>query len=253
MAYHSLSEAPRNVKECIDWLMALKGTDAESNIAALGAALHDFLADKPVGLTVLPALENVKLISREFLEKPELKDQWCVVRVLDKFKEPMDKNPNVFYKFFGTVGESDYQNVVQTHGVDAEAMTAKITQVVDNCEMFLNYVRDGEYYTPSYSSAATWETSCSQDPEACAVVFVGFAPMLYTGLLSLLESSIVACFKWPPFSADKPMGEVLKAVGFEEPGCRSGIKASNVLRAFKYLDEEVFASLYDLAGFWAFY
>ncbi|GBE61243.1 hypothetical protein, conserved [Babesia ovata] len=253
MVYHSLTEAPHNLKECIDWLMALKGTDPENNFKAMGDAVYKFLADKPVGLTVLPALENIKLISKEFMEKPELKDEWCVDRVLGKFKEPMDKNPNVFSKFFGTVGESDYENVVQTQGVDPEAMAAKVAQVVDNCETFLGDIKDPDHYAPAYSSSATWDISCSSDPEACAVVLVGISPMLYTGLLSLMEASIVACFKWPPFSADKPMGEVLKAVGYVEPECRADMKALHVLRAFKALDEEMFAALYDLAGFWAFY
>ncbi|GBE62322.1 hypothetical protein, conserved [Babesia ovata] len=83
--YNSLTEAPRNFKECIDWLIALKGTDPENNFEAMGAALHKFLADKPVGKMELPALEKIKSISKEFLESPGLKNEPFVKRMLSIF------------------------------------------------------------------------------------------------------------------------------------------------------------------------
>ncbi|GBE61814.1 hypothetical protein, conserved [Babesia ovata] len=58
--YTSLAEPPRNVRQCMDWLIALKGKDPEKNLKALGEAVYDFLADKPTkGLTAEIIAENL--------------------------------------------------------------------------------------------------------------------------------------------------------------------------------------------------
>ncbi|GBE58857.1 hypothetical protein, conserved [Babesia ovata] len=252
MVYTSLTEAPHNLKEGIDWLVALKGTDAEANVKGLGAAVYKFLANKPVGFTEVPALEEVKLISKEFLEQPELKDMWYVKDMLGKFNEPMDKD-NTLYRWFGALAESDYENIIKVRGLTADAMVKNVSDVVDGCEKFLENIKAPDQYKSAYSSDATWDASCAEDPKACAVVLVGIAPMLFTGLRSLIDVTGVANRTTPAFRGEKNLGKLLKAVGYKEPECRAGMGNSDIRGAFNGVDRYILDKIYDLSGFWAFY
>ncbi|GBE59234.1 hypothetical protein, conserved [Babesia ovata] len=129
MVYNSL-EAPHNLKEGVDWLMALKGDDSEKNLAALGAAVHKFLADKPVGKMEVPALESVKLITKEFLEQPELKNMWPASELLGRFNKPMNKNFVGSAKCFYNVDESDYTNVVKARRLTSKTIAEKLGKIV---------------------------------------------------------------------------------------------------------------------------
>ncbi|GBE60409.1 hypothetical protein, conserved [Babesia ovata] len=251
MVYDSLAEAPRNLKECIDWLIALKGVDPENNLLPVGAALYDLLADMPVGFTEVPALEKVKLVSKKFLEKPELKDQPLVKGLLDRFANPMSKTGS-FARRGKTLIQSEYENVIQTRDAKPETIAKNLGKVVYACEGFLRSIKVSGQYTSAYSSEATWEASCAKDPEACAVVLVGIAPMLYTGLHALRIASKAATNKFL-FDAKHGLGDVVKAVGYEEPGCRASMSGSDVLKALEGVDKRVLETIYDLAGFWAFY
>ncbi|CDR97956.1 hypothetical protein BBBOND_0404440 [Babesia bigemina] len=253
MVYKSLTEAPHNLKEGIDWLIAVKGDDAANNLMAIGTAVHKFLADKPVGFAEVPALENVKRISKEFLGKPELKDQWPVNFMLRKFNQPMDKNPNIFVKIFGDVEESDYKNVIQDKSVSAETIAKDIGDVVNCCEQFLEKVKIPDQYKSAYSSEATWDASCAKDPESCAIILVGIAPMLYAGLNSLMASCIAAFFRGLNSKAHRPTQQLLQALGCIEPECRAGISVPNIIMALGGMDKSVMTTIYDLSGFWAFY
>ncbi|GBE61811.1 hypothetical protein, conserved [Babesia ovata] len=253
MIFDTLKEAPRNLKEGIDWLIALKEGDAVENVVALGAALHRLLSRYPVGFTVLPALENVKRISQKFLEQPELKDQPFVSKLLGRFKAPLNKKPGVLAKYFGNIMESDYQNVIQTRRAKPEVVAANVAQVLYGTEKFLEDIKDPKWYNPTYSGRATWDASCAKDPEACAVILVGIAPMLYTGLRSLKDATEIANKKKPKSKEEKHLGEILKAVGYKEPECQGDVSSVNLLKALSAVDEQVLAVLYDLAGYWAFY
>ncbi|GBE60297.1 hypothetical protein, conserved [Babesia ovata] len=253
MVYNSLTEAPRNVKECIDWLIALKGKDGEKNLKALGDAIHKFLADKPVGFTELPALEKVKLISKEFLEQEGLKGQWSVSKLLGRFNKPMDKSKCTgFFKSQSVMYDSDLKNIIQTEDVDAEEIAGDLAHVVNGCEFFLQNVKVPDQYKSAYSSKATWESSCAQDPEACAVVFVGIAPMLYVGLHSLRRTSKIPFF-WESSQDKERVGEILKVVGFKAPECRDSLAPSDVREALRGVGPHILDFIYDLSGFWAFY
>ncbi|GBE58906.1 hypothetical protein, conserved [Babesia ovata] len=253
MVYSSLTDIPRNLKEGIDWLIALRGTDAEKNLKALGEALYKFLADKPVGKRELPALENVKLISKKFLEKPELKDMWPASELLGRFNKPMNKNFVGLAKCFNNADESDYKNVVKARRLTPKTIAEKLGKIVAGCEKLLESVKNPEQYYSSYTSEATWEASCAENPEACAVVLVGIAPMLYTGLRSLREESKVGTGVLPLSGKGKPMGKVLKAVGYKESEYRAGMTGLSIRNALKGLTLEVLDTIYDLCGFWAFY
>ncbi|GBE61872.1 hypothetical protein, conserved [Babesia ovata] len=253
MVYNSLTRAPRNIKEAIDWLIALRGADAANNLAAMGAAIHKFLADKPVGRMKLPALEKVKLITKEFLEQEELKGMWPANEMLGKFEAPLSKNPCIIAKIFKLMAYSDYNNVVQNKGLTATKIAEKLGKVVGGCEMFLDRIKTPKQYKSAYSSKATWESSCAKNPEACAVVLVGIAPMLYTGLRSLRKAAYDETRKLAPFSANKTLDNVLEPLGYVEPECRAGMTASRVSWALRGVNKEILTTLYDLAGFWAFY
>ncbi|GBE63091.1 hypothetical protein, conserved [Babesia ovata] len=254
MVYKSLTDVPHNLKEGIDWLVALRGADAEKNLAAMGAAVYKFLADKPVGKMEHQALEKIKLISKEFLEKPELKEMWPANELLRRFKGPMSKKrPGCLASCFGSTLESDYKNVVQTKGLTAETIAKKLGKVVNGCEKFLEKIKSPDEYKSSYSSEATWEASCAKDPEACAVVLVGIAPMLYTGLRCLRKASYDATLAGVPYVRCTMLGCVLKAVGYERSECCAKISGSYVFKALGNVKFQMLVTLYDLAGFWAFY
>ncbi|CDR95723.1 hypothetical protein BBBOND_0208770 [Babesia bigemina] len=255
MVYKSLTEAPHNLKEAVDWLIALKGADAEKNLAAMGAAVHKFLADKPVGSMNVPGLEEVKLITKEFLKNPALKEMWPTQSVLRRFNEVINKEPGTLSRWFGDVYDSDYKNVIQTKGLTPVTIAKKLSKAVDGCEKFLEDVKHPEQYESAYSSEATWEKSCSEKPEACAVVLVGIAPMFYAGLRSLKVACKVAQLapKLRVYVPSSSVGSLLLASGYQEKQWPTAMTPSYVATALKDITYQVLVTFYDLAGFWAFY
>ncbi|GBE60773.1 hypothetical protein, conserved [Babesia ovata] len=255
MVYNSLTEAPHNLKEGIDWLIALKGDDPVTNIKAMGAAVYNFLADKPVGKLELPALEEVKRISKEFLEQKEFEDNCFFNELLDRFKKRMKKQkPGFFARQFEYVYKSDYENIIQTGGVTADAIIKNVAKVVRVTERFLKSIQVADKYESAYSSEATWDASCAKDPEACAVVLVGIAPMLYTGILYLQYRCFRAIKLGGPGSVEeKRLANALEALGYKKSEQNAKMGVSDILRAFSCVDIELFVILHDLAGFWAFY
>ncbi|GBE62663.1 hypothetical protein, conserved [Babesia ovata] len=253
MAYNSLTEAPRNLKEAIDWLMALKGTDAENNMKAFGDAVYKFLADKPVGKMEVPALEKVKVITKQFLEHRNIKGQWFTKRFLKMYGAPMVKEPEKLAKVLEYVRESDHKNVVQTHKAKPETIAKKLGKVVAGCDVFLEHIKNPDSYNSAYSSEATWDASCTEDPEACAVVFVGIAPMLYTGLYYLQHACIRAKLGGPGSFDEKRYESALEAAGYDAAERHDNISASDLLWSLDYANKQALATIYDLSGFWAFY
>ncbi|CDR95139.1 hypothetical protein BBBOND_0202960 [Babesia bigemina] len=248
MVYTSLTDIPRNLKEAIDWLVAVKGTDAEKNVKAMGAAVYELLADKPVGFTDVTALWNVKFATKKFLQQDEIKDMWPVKELSKRYYEFMDKSPEAIAKAPAMVPKSDYENVIKTRGLTAEVIGQNLGEVVEGCEKLLQGIKVPEQYESAYGSEATWDASCAAKPEACAVVFVGIAPMLYTGLGAMWDASHLEMSKKSAGAA-----KVLQALGFVEPQCRAGMTVSNALRGLRGIDLHILDTLYDLSGFWAFY
>ncbi|GBE62739.1 hypothetical protein, conserved [Babesia ovata] len=239
MVHISLIGVPRNLKEAIDWLIALKGTDSESNLKALGAAITPF--------------DNIKRISKKFLQQKELRGQLSVDKLLEHFNQRLRSGPSVFAKLFAAVTEHDARSIVQAKRLGPEDIAKKLSKVVHGTEKFLDDIKNPAHYMSAYSSEATWDASCAKNPEACALIFVGIAPMLYGGLESLRAvSKDATCYVPHPKSAERLEG-VLNAVGYEEPECRSGMSGSDVLQALRAVDKGLVGIIYDLAGFWAFY
>ncbi|CDR94521.1 hypothetical protein BBBOND_0108190 [Babesia bigemina] len=253
MVYHSLMDVPCNLKEGIDWLIALKGNDAEKNIAAMGAAVYDFLVDKPVGKMNVPALEKVKLITKKFLATPKLMNLSFVQSMFEKFKRPMAKRPCLLAKMFRNFEHSDYENVLQTKKLGSEIVLKSVGKVADSCDRFLNHIKTTDSYTSAYSSEATWDASCAKDPEACAVVLVGIAPMLWAGLTSLWDATNPQAFGCGTALVDNRSRAMLNAVGYEESEYRNTLGRVNLRNALLSMDYDTLRILYYLAGFWAFY
>ncbi|CDR93947.1 hypothetical protein BBBOND_0102740 [Babesia bigemina] len=247
MVYYSLTDAPQNLKEGIDWLVALKGDDAEKNLKAMGEAVHKFLINKPVGKVELPGLEEVKRITKEFLEKPELKDLPYVNDILGKFEGHINKEPSLFAKIF-YVDECDYRNILRARRIKPEDIAQDVTEVVESCEQLMEGMKVPDEYESAYNYRATWDSSCSYNPEACAKVFVGIAPMLFVGIGAMLDARYADL----PNEAEGA-AKVLQAMGFVEPQCRAGIDASKALNELRGVELNVLDTLYDLSGFWAFY
>ncbi|GBE60485.1 hypothetical protein, conserved [Babesia ovata] len=146
MVYTSLTTAPDNLKEAIDWLMAVKGTDPVHNLMALGVAVHQVLSEHPVGFKMYPSIENIKLFTKRFLEQEALKDQSFVKKLLERFNKRMKKEPSPIATFFGLAHQSDYENVVQTKGRGPYDITRDVRRIVDGCEDFLNSVKSTDKY-----------------------------------------------------------------------------------------------------------
>ncbi|CDR95430.1 hypothetical protein BBBOND_0205880 [Babesia bigemina] len=253
MVYTSLTDAPHNFKEAADWLLALKGDDVK-NLKAIGEAVYKFLVDKPVGRINLPALEKVKRISKHFLEQRELRNYWFVEELLKRYNDLISKSPGAWAKYFRVVDESDYKNVVKSKGITAEDIAKNLDRIVNGTEILRDSIKIPDEYQSAYSSEATWESSCAKDPEACATVFVGIAPMLYAGVRSLHTASIAATLNLAPLTRHEyGLRKTMKALGYVEPECRTNMSGLDVGRALRGLYLRRVLTLCDLAGFWAFY
>ncbi|CDR94754.1 hypothetical protein BBBOND_0110520 [Babesia bigemina] len=253
MAYNSLTQVPRNLKEAVDWLMALKGTTPDANLTAMGVALHDFLAEMPVGLKRLQALEKIKSITRKFLRNPELSIQPFVFDLLRRFNGPMNKTYRGLRGNVMIVNDSDYKNFIQTDRLQPHDIANGLGTLVHGCEHMLANITDPEEYKSSYTSEASWAGSCQADPEACAVVFVGIAPMLYAGLRSLRAVGNVATQNASMPDADDRIEDVMEALGYVAPERRGEMTGPEVRKAMRSLPVHTLDLVYDLAGFWAFY
>ncbi|GBE58853.1 hypothetical protein, conserved [Babesia ovata] len=253
MVYNSLTEAPHNLKEGIDWLLALGGTDAEKNLAAMADALHKFLSDKPVGKMELTALEKVKRLSKDFLGQKELRRHPFVKELLRRFDEPMNKTDAMELNHLYSVNRSDYVNVVEAEGIEPEDIARSIGEVLHATKNLLDDIKNPDQYKSAYSSDATWDASCSEDPEACAVVLVGIAPMLEAGLRSLRYVSRAAGGYLSNNNKKQRLEKLMKALGYDEPECRPDVSATSIFKASKNVSFRMLGTLYDLAGFWAFY
>ncbi|GBE58789.1 Probable serine threonine- kinase kinX, putative [Babesia ovata] len=253
MVYDSLTKAPRNLKEGLDWLMALKGTGAENNLAAVGAAVYKFLADKPVAWQQLSALKQMKYISKKFVQQEELKDLWPANELLQRFEPPVNPNLDEEVNISRDVYESDYKRVIEARGVTAETMANNLDKIVRGTEKFLKDIQIPNRYKSAYSSKATWDTSCAKDPEACAAVFVGSTSMLYAGVLFLLDASRSAAATWADEDAEMRFRDVLKAVGYNQSVCRDGISGSDTLEALGSMNTDVLDIFCDFATFWTTY
>ncbi|GBE59574.1 Probable serine threonine- kinase kinX, putative [Babesia ovata] len=253
MVYDSLTDAPRDFREGIDWLVALKGTDAEKNLAALGAAAYRFLSEKPDDSNQLPAYKKVELITKEFLEQEGLKNRRPIKLMLSRFNTPRDEKPDSIAPFFGDFDgrvDGEYANEWR---ITAENIAARLTKSVNACEKFLKDIQVPGKYKSAYSSEATWSGSCSKKPEECAAVFVGIAPMLYTGLVSLWEATDADTFEWLPSRAQKDLEALLKALRYAKPECRSKMRRSDVVKALSGVGIDVLDTLHLFADFWAIY
>ncbi|GBE61103.1 hypothetical protein, conserved [Babesia ovata] len=255
MVYHSLTQAPQNLKEAIDWLMALKGPYSKLTIQAMGAAIYDFLSDKPVGKMEVPALEEVKLISRSFLRKSQLQNHWSVERLVGRFSVRMSKSDGgLACNGHKDYLESDHVNVVRARRATPRTIAKNIGEVVHATGKFLDEIKNPAEYKSAYGPEVNWIQSCVNDPEACAVVFVGIAPMLYTGLSSLRVACNEEALTYARLTnKSSSLGEVLEAVGCKEPECRADMSTSGVTWALRGVNREILNIIYDLAGFWAFY
>ncbi|CDR98040.1 hypothetical protein BBBOND_0405240 [Babesia bigemina] len=253
MTFHSLTTTPRNVKDAIDWLVALKGTNAFGNLKAFGAAIHKVLSEHPVGFKVYPSIEDGKIFTKRFLEQEALKDQPFIQELLERYNKPLDKQPSTFSKLFGLVKECDFQNVVQARHTSPADITTDVRKLVDGCENFLKKVQHSDKYRSTYSPKATWDSSCASYPEGCAKVFVGIAPMLYAGLRALKESGADAASKGPKSKAAAHLEEVMSAMGYEESRLRPKLGASDIVTALRGINGHALDAIYDFAGFWAFY
>ncbi|CDR94609.1 hypothetical protein BBBOND_0109070 [Babesia bigemina] len=253
MVYNSLTDAPRNLKEAIDWLIAVKGDDSQTIMQTLGETLYRILSDKNVGLLFIPEIEKVKRLSKEFMEQQELKGRWFIKELLERFKRPMNKTVGLELKRLWVRFPSDYENIIKSRDVTPKDLADGVEEIVHDCDTFLKLIKNRELYNSAYSSEATWEASCSKNPEACALVLVGIAPMIWAGIQTLWDATQAAIEEKSKPGAEERFGSVLKALGYKEPECRAGMSGSDVRQALRVMDKDMLVTLYDISGFWAFY
>ncbi|CDR97953.1 hypothetical protein BBBOND_0404410 [Babesia bigemina] len=252
MVYTSLTEAPHNLKEGIDWLMALKGTSGENTLMHMVGTIHHLFSDHSAGNNPLPSLDKIKRISKKFLEKPELRDNMLVKKVLEKFN-PVDGTANTGFRRYWHKQFDEYGRVVGVKGAKPEYIEECLSNVMDGFEKLLDDIKNPDQYESAYSAEATWEASCAKNPEDCAVILVGIAPMLYAGLISLWGTSESKTGEFHRFAGSRSFGEVLRALGYVQPQCRADINGSKLFKNFEGLDDDLLHNTYDLAGFDVFY
>ncbi|CDR96787.1 hypothetical protein BBBOND_0306910 [Babesia bigemina] len=252
MLYNSLTDIPRNLKEGIDWLMAVKGSCDENNWKAMVGAVHHLFSKHSARYQQLPALEKIKSVAKEFLQKPGLRDNVVAKEVLELF-DTLDSAAKTGekaspYKYYDENGHA-----IRVKGAKPEYIEQTLRKVVDGCEKFLEDIKRPETYRSAYSSEATWEASCSEKPEDCAVVLVGIAPMLYAGLQSLSDVAEQDNGWFISVTTYKNPGEVLIPLGYYSSECRADLNGAEIFRIFNSLDEDLFHKTYALAGFDTFY
>ncbi|CDR93709.1 hypothetical protein BBBOND_0100380 [Babesia bigemina] len=251
VVYQSLVHIPRNFKEAVDWLIAVRGDDAEGNLAALGAALYDLYVHMSGRSIEWSALDKVIRVSREFLEQEKLKKRLFVNMILFLLDERLRVTPNILTTTVVSEDDTENEKYLQKKGLTADTIAEKLCCVVDACAEFLGRIKNRSHYKSAYSPQATWDASFSAHPESGAVMFVGMAPMLVASISSLNAAVFAAKLRLPPFIAYKSMQELIQALGYVEPECRAGMTASCVGRALSGFDVETITFLYQLAGFWA--
>ncbi|CDR94509.1 hypothetical protein BBBOND_0108070 [Babesia bigemina] len=253
VVYNSLIYVPRNFKEAVDWLIAVRGDDGMKHLKALGAALYDFYAHMSGRFTEVSDLDKVIRVSREFLEQEKLKKRRSVKRILIKLNDRLRKTPDQLAKDIGSADDTEKEKYLQTKGLTADTIAEKLCCVVDACAEFLGRIKNRSHYKSAYSPQATSDASFSAHPETGVVIFVGIAPMLCASILALEMASFRAVLRLPPFIAYKRMQELIQALGYVEPECRAGMTASYVVDALGDFESETTDFIYRLAGFWAFY
>ncbi|CDR95633.1 hypothetical protein BBBOND_0207870 [Babesia bigemina] len=250
MVYNSLTDVPRDFREGIDWLVALKRTGFESNLKAISDAVFNFLAHKPAGACQLPAFQQVKLNVKKFLGQEGLKDRRIVKPMLERFNRPKNQKSDFFARFFQSVGENGGRQIENNWGITGENILTKLAKSVDGCNTFLRNINVPAQYKSAYSSKATWDASCSTKPEDCAAIFVGITPMLYAGLMSLWDATDESAFRLTPDKARKELEDILNAMRYVNPDCRSSLSRLEVVNALRGIGIDELGTLGTLAEFW---
>ncbi|CDR96671.1 hypothetical protein BBBOND_0305750 [Babesia bigemina] len=253
MVYSSLKGIPRDFREGVDWILALKGSHPDVTLGMLADAVHRLLVRHPVGYTEIPALEKVKSVAQKFFEQKSFKHDPFAEMLLKRYNARMPKDPMGLAKSLKFYLESDYRNVIAAHDVRPQRIAGRLRRVADACERFLNDIKSADSYRSTYTSRATWDVSCAKDPETCAAIFVGIAPMLFTGLLYLMEADEYASRVERNYEVEKQLEDLLRSLGYGKPECKDRIDGPLFTVAVRDINDTILDTLYDLAGFWAFY
>ncbi|CDR94347.1 hypothetical protein BBBOND_0106560 [Babesia bigemina] len=136
VVYNSLIYVPRNFKEAIDWLIAVRGDDAEGNLAALGAAIYDLYVHMSGRSTEWSNLDKAIRFSIDFLEQEKLKKHLYVKMILFLLDERLRVTPNILTTT--VVSEDDTKNE--------------------------------NHYKSAYSPQATWDPLFSAHPKTSALM-----------------------------------------------------------------------------------
>ncbi|CDR97669.1 hypothetical protein BBBOND_0401610 [Babesia bigemina] len=252
VVYNSLMYVPRNFKEAVDWLIAVRGDDAERNLATLGAAIYDLYVHMSGRSTEWSNLDKAIRFSIDFLEQEKLKKHLYVKMILAILSYRVNITPNVLTNIIVSAYDTENQRFLHKNGLTADTIAEKLCYVVDACAEFLGRIKNRSHYNSAYSPQATWDALFSAHPETGAVIFVGIAPMLVAGLLSLRSASLAGKLKSSPLIASKRMQELIQALGYVEPQLCAGMTASYVGRALGGFTYETINFIFDLAGFWTF-
>ncbi|CDR95703.1 hypothetical protein BBBOND_0208570 [Babesia bigemina] len=246
MPFDSLTMVPRDLKEAIDWLLATKVNEDSRTWWSMGLGLTRMYERQPAAVKMLPALEVIKQITKDFLERKEIRNQKFVRSVLDRINKPSSNTT-------GNDPQSLKVHVGSARGVGPRTLARSACKALYVCDMFLDDIKDHEKYRSAYASDVTWEESCDEYPEACAVVLVGIAPILYVGLRSLKEAAKAAVEAGPGSKEEIHLAKVMKAVGYTVPQCRSDLTSLDIRKALRGLDVPMLAVIYDFSGFWGLY
>ncbi|ORM41114.1 uncharacterized protein BXIN_0446 [Babesia sp. Xinjiang] len=234
MVHASLLEYPTNYKEAIDWLVAIR---TSGGIKELGAAVVNLFAEQSYDDEFMALIKEIRLKVKRYLRQSGFSDQPAVRIILkllpDESEYPIEVGSPPTITEIEEAIECQHPSHKEEKGVpiadkseshkpkpilprnisDADVIKA-ISDSADQYDKLLRKLWKSKTYEHSYDVTATWEQSCAPEPQTCAKIFVGIAPMLAAGTCALRHIALFASENDLIADSTKKVGSFLKAAGF---------------------------------------
>ncbi|GIX62570.1 uncharacterized protein BcabD6B2_20050 [Babesia caballi] len=173
-----LTEAPKNLKEAIDWVIQIKGHAQDLAKELKKLLKHD---GSEVAMRVL---ESYRLASQSVIEKltPQKEKFHFAVphAILNKLGQGLDPFPS------GSAAISREEAEKWVSKVQGNTSEMLIKDLAEGLKMFVDQP-NGILQNPNisaYPETSMWPDS-SADKKTCALIFLGIGPMLFYGLTYL--------------------------------------------------------------------
>ncbi|GIX61893.1 uncharacterized protein BcabD6B2_13280 [Babesia caballi] len=133
-------------------------------------------------------------------------------------------------------------------------ITKAVKNSVDSISGLLKKIRKTSTYESAYGKDATWEKCCAPEPNRCAEVMIGIAPLFYATLHQLRYVSLFTNGSVKIADESKKVGAFLKNAGFD---MERDVNAKKTVEVFRYnlnfLKDPFLSKLLELGGFVSVY